>query len=278
MPRTAAALQAERAYAAALADIRRRISAEVARLTVELDIDDIAAAIAAFAPLAARLIASGQVEAQQAAAGFVADYLEAEGVRARQRSIATDVAGSNEEGEPLTRLVGGSLASGILGMLRRGHLTSEALRFAAHAVSRLASAEVAAAADREIEHQATDSRRVEGWLWVLTGGENCAACLSRADGRLRSMDEPFPRHPHCDCIRSIRLSGDPQTLEHPTGEELFAAMTPEQQARQFRTAGEEKAELVRSGQLKLADLVAVERHANWRAIVTERSLAEVAGG
>lgn len=275
MPGTIAAMAAERDYAASLEVIRRRISQQLSRLTIDLDADDLVAAIEAFVPVAARLVASGQLEAQQAAAGFVASFLEAEGEAAARRTVAAEVAGVNSDDVPLVRLLRASLGNGVFNMLRSGHSASEAVRYAAHAVSRLADAEVAAAADREVAHQGEDDRKVEGWMWVLTGGENCAACLARADGRLRSMDEPFPRHPHCDCIRSIRLTNDPQTLEHPTGEELFNQMSPERQARQFRTAGAEKAEMVRNGTLTLAEMVEVERHSGWRTIVTEKPLADV---
>lgn len=275
MPRTREALQAENAYATALRAIRRGIAQQLARLTIALDTEDIAAAIEEFAPTAARMIAGGQVEAQQAAAAFVSEFLASEGEETGTRRIASDIAGTNAEGRPLTSLVGGSLATGVFTMLRSGHAPDEALGHAAFAVARLAGAEITSAADREVAHQGETTSSVTGWIRVVTGRENCAGCLADASTDVHSFDEPMLRHPGCDCTRSVRLSDDPGTVERPTGEELFAAMTPEQQAAQFRTAGEEKAQLVRSGEVSLADLLKVERHAGWADAVVERPLAEV---
>ena len=277
MPATRQAFAVEGQYARELRAIRSSIGLAIAQLTLTLDQDNLAAAIEEFAPTAAALVAAGQLQAQEAAVSFVAGYLEAEGVAApAPQPIDTTITGTNSAGSPLQSVIGRSLANGVFTMLRSGHTPDEAVRTAAQAVARLAASEVTVAADREVAHQGQGDDRISGWLWVLTGSENCAACLSRGDGRIRSMDEPFPRHPGCDCVRSVRLTDDPRTVEHPTGTQLFRAMSPEQQVRQFHTAGEEKAELVRSGQLSLTDLVTVERHSNWRSIVTEKPLVEVA--
>lgn len=223
-----------------------------------------------------RAVTAGQVEAQQAAALFVSAYIAQEADRpATLPSIAGDTAGRTATGIPLDRVLASSLGGGLFALLRSGSSAPVAIGAAARAAAILAESEVAAAADREIANQARPEIGVQGWTWSLTGLENCAACLSRADGVVRPMDESMARHPGCDCVRSVRMLDDPRLVEHPTGEALFRRLSPKRQEQTFRTAGKEKAELVRSGQITLADLVKVERHTSWRTIVTERSLSEV---
>lgn len=277
MPRPSQIVAAELAFSRSMASIIATVQARIAATTVRLDPEAITEALRAALPGLVTLIAAGQVQAQQAAAGFVASYIAAaSGLDDPEPRAPIDsrAAGTTTEGRPLRLVVGGSLATSIFGLLRTGRPAADALRFAGTALGTLAAGEIARAADDEIAHQATGRRAIAGWTWVTTGRESCAACLAQQDGEVRPMRQAMPRHSRCDCIRSIVLRGD-DLEELPTGEQLFSRMSPARQAAQFRTAGEVKAELVRSGKLRLADLVAREAHEGWPDTLVERPLKDV---
>ena len=276
MPRSRDALRAEAEYRAAVSAITVEIGRMLALGTVEIDETNLSAQINAFVPEAARLVAAGQQRAQAAASQFLARFLSAEtGTTTRPLAIGVETAGQNSEGAPLEPLIGAGLGRTVFGAIQRGHSARDGLLAAARSLANFAHSEISAAADSEIVRQGERRRGVAGWVWIPVG-LTCAACLSYGTGEIHSFDERPPRHSRCNCIVSVQMNDDPQTVTRPTGEQLFRSMTPAQQAASFRTAGAEKADLVRSGRVSLRDLMAVEGHANWRDTLVERPLADVA--
>ena len=278
MPRTRDALLAEAAYRTAVEEIRAEIAEILRRAALDLDETQLTRSISEFVPAAARLVASGQAAAQTAASRFLAEFLGAE-TRSTPRPLAigNEIAGQNSEGAPLLPLIAAGIGRTIFGAIIGGQSARHGVEAGARSVANFASSEIVAAADSELVRQAERRRGVRGWIWVPVG-LTCAACLSYGSGTVRPFSERPPRHSRCNCIVSIQMEDDPQTVTRPTGEQLFRSMTPEQQAASFRTAGAEKAELVRSGRVSLADLMAVEQHANWRDTLVERPLAAVVDG
>jgi hypothetical protein len=275
VPRSREALVAEVAYRQALDEIQIEIGRQLATLTMRIDRDRLAAEIESLLPTLASLVAAGQQQAQTAASSFLASFLAAE-TRSSPRPLAigSEIAGANSEGAPLLPLLAASLGRSLFSQLQNGRSVDDALSGATRGLVRMATGEIVAAADSELQRQGERRRGVSGWVWVPVG-LTCGACLSYGSGETRPWSERPPRHPRCNCIVSVVMDDDPGTIRRPTGDELFRAASREQQIQMFRTAGETKAELVHSGRVTLRELMDVEQHASWRDTITERPLAAV---
>lgn len=275
MPANAFGLRLEQAYGMAIGRLWRQVAAAVVRGFDGIDTEDLAAAFRAFLPLAERTIALGQQQAQAIAAAFLVQYVESQAGRAfRSEPVAADIAARAPSGAPLSEAL--SQAVGVTWLaLRQGRPEREAMGLGRLYVGRLAGRSVSQAAEAEMAHQADRSRGlVRGYEWV-TVGDTCPACLAYQDGSVRPWSETVMRHNGCDCIKSPVLVGVPDEAPRPTGEDLFRRMSPEQQAAIFKSAGAEKAELVRNGQATLADFAVIDRTPGGR-VVTEAPLEAVA--
>lgn len=276
MPATRQALTLEQEYGRQVGRLWREVQAIILRQFEAVDVDDLEAAFRRFVTGAAPLIALGQQQAQRLAQGFLEDYVELEARRAfRAEPIGAGIAGTTRDGAririALTGAVG--LAWRALG---QGRPTSVALSTARAQVARVTSQAVSDAADRELEHQAERSPiRVvlEGWTWVAVGA-TCPACLSRQNGYVRPWSEQAGRHPGCDCQRVPAIKGIRETVERPTGDEIFRSLPRPQQEAMFKNAGADKAALIRSGEASLADFVARDRTAAG-TVITEAPLEAV---
>lgn len=276
MPATATALQLEQLYGLRVAELWRRVQAGVLAQYDALDREDLAVAFRRFVASASTTIALGQDQAQSLAAAFVQQYVELETGRAYRIAAAGDgIAGTVRDGATVSQALAGAAGATWLAVAS-GRSIDEALLRARYLVGQVASTAVSDAAARETGHQAERSRGLmRGWTWVASGSDTCPACLSSQDGRTRPWSEGLRRHPGCSCIRSPVMPGVRELIPRPTGEELFAAMTPEQQAGVFKAAGADKAALIRDGQATLADFVARDRIAAG-PVVTEAPLQAVA--
>ncbi|EHN09412.1 hypothetical protein PAI11_37460 [Patulibacter medicamentivorans] len=119
---------------------------------------------------------------------------------------------------------------------------------------------------------------VTGWRRVSRAG-CCGACLVLADTRVRALDERFPRHPHCRCIKEPVVR---DVNEHDAGratpQQRWDAMTTTEQDAMFAGhGGAAKADAIRSG-LPLAELVTFrDRNVNvQQPLVEETTLAALA--
>ena len=275
MPANDFGLRLEQAYGRAIGRLWRQVAAAVMRGYDGLDTDDLAAAFRAFLPLAEQTIALGQQQAQAIAAAFLVQYVESQAGRAfRAEPVAADIPDTAPSGDPLPKAL--SQAVGVTWLaFSQGRPEREALGLGRLYVGRLAGRAVSTAAEKEMEHQAERSRGlVKGYEWV-TVGDTCPACLSYQDGTVRPWSETVMRHNACDCQKVPAIVGVPDEVPRPTGEDIFRSMTPEQQAAIFKSAGEEKAALVREGKASLSDLAQIERTPGGR-IVTEAPLEAVA--
>lgn len=262
MPATAFALRIEQAYGRRLAELWRQVAATVLRGFDGIAPDaDLTPAFRRFLPIAEQTIILGQQQAQTLAAAFLAQYVEAEAERAyRPEPVAADIPGRTARGDRLSSALSQAVGVTWLG-LRQGRQPREALGLARLYVGRIAGRSVSDAADREISHQAERSRGLlRGWTWV-TVGDTCPGCLAAADGEVRPYPVRMSRHNGCDCSASPAIIGVPERIRRPTGEEIFRRMSEEQQAAIFKSAGAEKAALIRSGQATLRDFLDVERTA-----------------
>lgn len=262
MPASAQSLRLEQEYGRQVGELWRQIVALVRQQFLAIDPDALEASFRSFIATAAGTIELGQRDAQQLAAGFVSQYVEAEADRAfRPVPTSASISGATPDGASLRSGLSGAV--GIVWLrLSQGAAITAALAMGELFVARLAAKAVADAADLEIEHQAERAPRqlVRGWTWQ-TVGDTCVACLARLDGSVRPWSAVAGRHPHCDCLRVPIITGAPDTVPRPTGAELFARMTPAAQAAVFKADGDAKAAAVRAGRATLADFAATDRTA-----------------
>lgn len=275
MPATAFALRLEQAYLVRQRGLWQRVLGIVLNQYRAVDPGNLAPALRSFIDSASATIELGQQEAQQLAAAFLTQYVETETGRAfRAAPVAADVAGTTRDGSTIGTALAG--ATGVIALLlSQGRPRSEALARGGQFAGIVASTAVPDAAWREQAHQAEQSRGLmPGWTWVTSGTRTCPACLSQQDGRTRPSRQGMSRHAGCDCVQSPVLTGVSDTVQRPTGQQLFDAMTPEQQVAVFKNAGEEKAAAIRDGTATLADFVA-SRQTTRGGIVTEAPLTAV---
>lgn len=107
------------------------------------------------------------------------------------------------------------------------------------------------------------------WRRVPRG--TCGACLSDTDGKGRPFGEPLNRHPNCLCVGEGRVRGVRERHQRPTGDQILADMSPEAMVAQF---GPAKTELLRSGEIVLADLAHRHELALGGSVLYEATLAE----
>jgi hypothetical protein len=124
--------------------------------------------------------------------------------------------------------------------------------------------------------QVSDNPEVVGYRRVADGGA-CAVCLALETGDVVPDDEVFESHPNCLCgMEPVTGGPDPEIR---TGQQRFDAMTAIQQdALFYGRGGAQMADLLRSGDLKLADLVRRSpRRPGQAAVVSQRPLKSFTG-
>lgn len=274
MPASARSLTLEQLHRARIQAIARRTAALVADRYDRIDPDNLAAGFRVFVPVAAELIAAGQRDAQAATAGFYGAYTTAELGTARPTPTPrSGIAGTTVDGRPIRAPLAAVVPATYLA-IKTGRPLLQALGFGRYAAIRIAGSEASDAAWRELLADIQGDPAAAGWTWV-SSGRSCGACLAQADNRTRPATQRMGRHAGCDCTAAPVLAGAPDRARRPTGREAFDRMTPAEQAATFKAGGAAKAAAIRDGRIGLEDLVRVEQHADWRATITEASLADL---
>lgn len=214
----------------------------------------------------ARRVAQAQTDAVRATSGYLSAFATLElGTRQVVRADAADYAGRARDGRPLEE----ALRSPVIGTkaaLKLGEPVDAAVR-AGFARARTA---VGMDIDQAARHALSDAiardDRFSGWQRALAG--TCGACAARARGP--ESGTRFQVHPGCRCVQEPTVRGVSNTYLRPTGQQFFAALDA---AKQDEMLGPDKAALVRTGEVSLADLVDesdMETEPNW---ITETPLA-----
>jgi hypothetical protein len=274
MPASPRSLTLEQLHRARIQAIARRTAALVADRYDAIDPGNLALGFRAFVPVAAELVAGGQRDAQAATAAFYATYTGAElGTSRPTPTPRPGIAGTTVDGRPLRAPLAAVVPATYLA-IKSGRPLAQALGFGRYAAIRIAGSEASDAAWRELLGQLAADDAAAGWTWV-SSGRSCGACLAQADNRTRPATQRMGRHAGCDCTAAPVMAGAADRVRRPTGREAFNRMTPAEQAATFKAGGAEKAAAIRDGRIELEDLVRVERHADWRATITEASLADL---
>lgn len=112
--------------------------------------------------------------------------------------------------------------------------------------------------------------RIVGWRRVTSGG--CGACLALADGAIHADDDFIEVHDNCSCDSEPVVADVDDSAARPTGHEMFTALGKDDQD---ALLGEEKAQLIRTGEVALHDLVQREPMAVIPDGITERPLQDL---
>jgi hypothetical protein len=276
MPANPESLALTDAYGRSLEDLRERTAAMVVGAWV-LDFRNLSASFARWLAVAAAALGGGQ----RAAAGLAADYLaayrasELGGRRLPYTVDADRYAGVTPDGRPVRRVLSSATVA-VRVARERGADEAAAARWGATRAVRAVRTEVAEAA-RFAQRDLMDADgRIVGWRRV-TAGSPCGACLAAATGAVRATSEVPDVHAACRCVAEPVIRGAADRVTRPTGEEMFAALTPARQDALFAgTGGKAKADLIRSGQVALSALILPQPHPQARDWITETPLQALA--
>lgn len=132
--------------------------------------------------------------------------------------------------------------------------------------------EAQAASDGSLTEAFDGQPTINGWRRV-TSGRACGACLAMASGDVEPAGADMDRHVNCGCTMEPVVDGAPDRVRRPTGAEIFDDMTDAEQDDLFAgRGGADKADLIRSGAVDLADLVRRQPQDFGQPLITETPL------
>lgn len=221
---------------------------------------------------ATALLAGGQREAVRYADMYLAAYLTSElGQPVPIQGIdPNQYAGTTRDGRPIERVLATSLVATFLAVGSNTPVR-RALDAGLVRAVRTFRTETVDASRRALTGLMAASDRIEGWRRI-TSGKPCGACLALAS-ETRATDQDLMIHPACSCTAEPVVRGVTETIRRPSGAERFAELTVDEQDALFAgRGGATKADLIRSGDITLEDLVTVETHPDWPATIVETRL------
>ena len=200
-------------------------------------------------------------------AGYVTAYIASETRRPAQPAVVhTESVGQAQDGQPLAKSLAAALIT-VKAALRDNREPATALRMGENRATRLIQSAALSAPRAAMHATVEQDPRLGGWRRVTFGG--CGACLAAADGIVYGPDTPLKVHDHCRCVAEPVVMGVGEREWRPTGKQIFDAMPPEQQN---ALLGDEKAALVRSGQVAFERLIQPQPMAIAPDGITERPL------
>lgn len=215
----------------------------------QVTLDDLDATTERWAGSVALLIEETQRGSVNLTAAYIAAYVGSELGRAQLIPTITQQVGIAEDGRPLVQALDVAKI-GTRVALKAGHDSTTSLDHGLGRGVRLAIAALAFAPRAALVNGMKEHERVVGWRRVTFGG--CGACLAAATGAIHATDELLEVHDNCQCTMEPVVRDVPDRERRPTGEAMFAALSP---AEQDRRLGPKTAEMIRSGQASFADLI-----------------------
>lgn len=199
-------------------------------------------------------------------AGYLTAFLSSEAGR-RVRTIAIDsseFAGLAADGRSLVEALG-SPKIAVLKALKERADNAAALRAGWLRAERMVGLALDHAAQGSLFAGMREDDRFIGWRRVPRG--TCGACLGDTRTFIRDPGEPMRRHPNCKCVAEPGVRGFVQRYHRPSGDEIFAAMTLEEQE---ASVGATVAAAIRSGEAELASLVATNEQKAQPDFITQK--------
>lgn len=189
-------------YRAKLAALHDRVRIAVNRLyAASVDPDDLDASFAEFSPRAAVVVQAGQSRGVSLATGYLAALVTL------SVSRRVDFSGITSSVRPAASLTEGMAAwpSMVKEQIGKGVEVPQAIEYGRYLAERFADNEITAAVDRQTNVVTRQSGEFSGWAGILTGRETCEPCKSNEG--FHALEEPFYRHPGCDCTREYLVAG-----------------------------------------------------------------------
>lgn len=277
MPRSQQSLAVTDAYRRQLVATRQRTLVVLAGAWRAVQLEDLERSHAEFTRTAAAAVGFAKQQAATLSDSYVAAFRSSE-LQRRVSPTGADTerfAQQARDGRPLTEALSVGAIAVKLGLMN-GLQPEKALTAGMLRVQRLSAAEVSAAGRESLSELVQSEDDVVGWRRA-TSGAPCGACLAAATGAVRADDDVPEAHDYCQCVAEPVVRNVPDRVARPTGQELFDAMTAAQQDALFAgRGGSEKADLLRSGDIQLSDLVERNPMSEVPDQITEKPLAALA--
>jgi hypothetical protein len=157
--------------------------------------------------------------------------------------------GVTDDGRPLATALVTSLIA-VKAALKDGQDPQAALDAGKARATRMAAAAAIFTPRSELDEQIATHDQIVGWRRVTFGG--CGACLAAATGAIQHEREILKVHDHCRCTKEPVVGDVQDTVARPTGPEIFAAMSRQEQD---QALGPAAAQAIREGRVAWPELI-----------------------
>ena len=258
------------AYQARLKQVAARVS-DLTAARWDLAPSDFDGSYSAWRQVAVEAVSRAQRENLRLTNGYLAAFVASEtGRRIRPPVIDSEkYVGKSRDGRDLSEAWDSTVIKAKVA-ISKGKTVEEASDIAKAAAQQLVSLDTWHGARGPLSEGMTIMVQVTGFVRVPSG-ESCGACLAAADGTVFATDDIFQIHAECDCVAEPEVEDVPQTVQRPTGAEMFNELTPAEQAARV---GDGAAEAIQKGRITLSDLLGHSPMVNEPDWITQRPLAD----
>jgi hypothetical protein len=271
MPRNPRSLRLTDLYAQRLKAVAARVE-QVASSRWSLEPDDFDGSYGSWRDVAVQAVSQAQRQNVRLTQGYLAAFIASEtGSRTAPLSVpAEKYVGKSRDGRDLREAWDSPVIKAKVAV-RDGKSVEEASDIAKAAALALVGLDTYAAARSVMADQLGTIPIVIGFRRV-TVGATCGACMGAASGTILPKGTDFHVHPGCDCVAEPALKNVPDTAKRKTGTEIYNELTPAEQAARV---GDEAAELIRTGEITLSDLVGSSPMKTEPDFITQKPLADL---
>lgn len=265
MPAHERSLRLTDLYRQRLVALRERAERTADQAWRQVDLADLESTFTNWLGTTSTAVTDAQLRATRLSASYLTAFLSSELGR-RVSTVPIDgraYAGKARDGRPLSEALDTARIA-ILVALKEGRPNEEALRAGSIRALRAVELDVMQAGRQSLRDAQRAHPLIEGYHRAVSG--TCGACLG-ASAEVHSDDTDFQVHPNCQCVPEPRVKGVPNAAPRLLGAALFASMARKEQD---EALGEEAAELVRSGEISLEELVKRNRMATESPFITQK--------
>ncbi len=273
MPASEGSLALTDGYRARLLATRQTVTRALNASWRMLDLADLDATYAVWVSALAPTISAAQAAGVALADAYLATYIRSETGR-HTPPIGIDpaaLAGKDQFDRPLEQALIPPIYT--VKMSLADHGAEGALELGLARAARIAAGATLAAPAAALTEALGSRSEVVGYRRA-TSSNPCGACLAAATGAIQETATTLEPHTHCRCTKEPVIKGVRERYFRPTGQEMFDRMTPAEQDALFHgRGGAEKAELLRSGEITLDDLLTRQPMAEGGAVITETPMS-----
>lgn len=271
MPASARSLRLTDLYAQRLKAVAAQVEQQVASRW-NLEPDDFDGSYRSWREVAVQVVSQAQRQNVRLTQGYLAAFIASEtGRRTAAPVVSPDLfVGRSRDGRDLREAWDSPVIKAKVAV-RDGSSPEEASDVARAAALALVGLDTYAAARGSMAEAFQSTPIVVGYRRV-TVGATCGACMGAATGAILPKNSDFHVHPGCDCVAEPALRNVPDLARRKTGTEIYNDLSPTEQAARV---GEEAAELIRTGEITLGDLVGSSPMKTEPDFITQKPLADL---